>query len=243
MDLLHARMAEPFAPHVHDGFSIGVCLEGLEMIRYRGRAALRRTGQRGYPAARRGAHRRPVRREPISSTGSCTRAAELLGDGAARPPRFPEPVVMDPALATELRRAHAGLAAARGAGPAQPTRLLAQLVVSEPGCHRAVGDGVAVVLAVRRAGPAPRRAGRARRCTAGYRRGGASGDGPAGGSADRARPRWPNWPLTRACRVISCSGRSAPRWACRHMRGWPSTGWPGPGCCWSKATGPPRSPL
>ncbi len=37
LDLLHARMAEPFAPHVHDGFSIGVCLEGLEMIRYRGR--------------------------------------------------------------------------------------------------------------------------------------------------------------------------------------------------------------
>jgi hypothetical protein len=26
LDLLHARMAEPFAPHVHDGFSIGVCL-------------------------------------------------------------------------------------------------------------------------------------------------------------------------------------------------------------------------
>ncbi len=37
LDLLHARMAAPFAPHVHDGFSIGVCIEGLEMIRYRGR--------------------------------------------------------------------------------------------------------------------------------------------------------------------------------------------------------------
>ncbi len=53
LDLRHARMAEPFASHVHDAFSIGVCLEGLEVIRYR---------------------------------------------GCARPhPRFPEPVVMDPA--------------------------------------------------------------------------------------------------------------------------------------------------
>ena len=59
--------------------------------------------------------------------------AELLGDGAARPPRFPQPVVMDPALATELRRAHAALSrVAQGSGsrPADPAA--PQLVVSKP---------------------------------------------------------------------------------------------------------------
>jgi drug/metabolite transporter (DMT)-like permease len=46
-------MAEPFAPHVHDGFSVGACIEGLEMIRYRDRrhyAAPGGDGQRpGWP--------------------------------------------------------------------------------------------------------------------------------------------------------------------------------------------------
>ena len=117
LDLLHARMVEPFAPHVHDGFSIGVCLEGLEMIRYRGRRHYAAPGSvvilppgeahTGGPSG--GANF--VYRVMYPST-------ELLADGAARPLRFPEPVVMDPALATELRRAHAALSrAAQGSGP------------------------------------------------------------------------------------------------------------------------------
>ncbi len=45
-------------------------------------------------------------------------AADLLADGAARPPRFPEPVVMDPSLAAGLRQVHAALSrAASGTGP------------------------------------------------------------------------------------------------------------------------------
>ena len=117
LDLLHARMAEPFAPHVHDGFSIGVCLEGLEMIRYRGR--------RHYAAPGSVVILPPGEAHtggPSDGTNFVYRVmyptAELLGDGATRPPRFAEPVVMDPALAAELRRVHAALSrAARGTGP------------------------------------------------------------------------------------------------------------------------------
>ena len=117
LDLLHARMVEPFAPHVHDGFSIGVCLEGLEMIRYRGR--------RYYAAPGSVVILPPGEAHTGGPSGGANfvyrvmyPAVELLADGAAQPPRFPEPVVMDPALATELRRAHAALSrAARGSGP------------------------------------------------------------------------------------------------------------------------------
>jgi AraC-like DNA-binding protein len=108
LDLLHARMVEPFAPHVHDGFSIGVCIEGLEMIRYR--------GGRHYAAPGSVVILPPGEAHtggPSDGTNFVYRvmypAAELLGDGAARPPLFPDPVVMDPALAAELRRVHAVL--------------------------------------------------------------------------------------------------------------------------------------
>jgi AraC-like DNA-binding protein len=117
LDLLHARMVQPFAPHVHDGFSIGVCLEGLEMIRYRGR--------RHYAAPGSVVILPPGEAHTGGPSGGANfvyrvmyPSVELLADRAARPPRFPEPVVMDPALATELRRAHAALSrAARGSGP------------------------------------------------------------------------------------------------------------------------------
>lgn len=120
LDLLHARMVEPFAPHVHDGFSIGVCLEGLEMIRYRGR--------RHYAAPGSVVILPPGEAHTGGPSGGANfvyrvmyPSAELLADGAAGPLRFPEPVVMDPALATELRQAHAALSrAARGSGPPSP---------------------------------------------------------------------------------------------------------------------------
>jgi AraC-like DNA-binding protein len=117
LDLLHARMVEPFAPHVHDGFSIGVCLEGLEMIRYRGR--------RHYAAPGSVVILPPGEAHTGGPSGGANfvyrvmyPSVELLADGSARPPRFPQPVVTDPALATELRRAHAALSrAARESGP------------------------------------------------------------------------------------------------------------------------------
>jgi len=127
LDLLHARMAEPFAPHVHDGFSIGVCIEGLEMIRYR--------GGRHYAAPGSVVILPPGEAHTGGPSGGANfvyrvmyPTAELLGDGAGRPPRFPEPVVMDPGLAGELRQVHAALSRlARGSGP-----LGAHLVGTEP---------------------------------------------------------------------------------------------------------------
>ncbi len=127
LDLLHARMVAPFAPHVHDGFSIGVCLEGLEMIRYRGR--------RHYAAPGSLVILPPGEAHTGGPSGGANfvyrvmyPSAEMLADGAAQPPRFAEPVVTDPALATGLRRVHAALGrtalgrtalgrAARGSGP------------------------------------------------------------------------------------------------------------------------------
>jgi AraC-like DNA-binding protein len=128
LDLLHARMVEPFAPHVHDGFSIGVCLEGLEMIRYRGR------GHYAAPGS--------VVILPPGGANFVYRvmypSPELLADGAVQPPRFAEPVVMDPALATGLRRVHVALSrAARGSGPC-----LADPVGSGPGGAEPAGAGL-----------------------------------------------------------------------------------------------------
>src|SRR5207237_350430 len=36
LDLLHARVTEPYAPHVHEEYAVGVCTAGREVIRYRG---------------------------------------------------------------------------------------------------------------------------------------------------------------------------------------------------------------
>ena len=36
LDLLHARVTEPYAPHVHEEYAVGACTAGREVIRYRG---------------------------------------------------------------------------------------------------------------------------------------------------------------------------------------------------------------
>jgi hypothetical protein len=36
LDLLHARVTEPYAPHLHEEFAVGACTDGMEVIRYRG---------------------------------------------------------------------------------------------------------------------------------------------------------------------------------------------------------------
>ena len=60
-------------------------------------------------------------------------AAELLADPTARPPRFPAPVVTDPALAAGLRRVHAALSrAAQGSDPLPPGSRPAGLAGTEP---------------------------------------------------------------------------------------------------------------
>jgi AraC-like DNA-binding protein len=108
---------------VHDGFSIGVCTEGLEMIRYRGR--------RHYAAPGSVVILPPGEAHtggPSGGTNFMYRVmyptVELLADGSARAPRFAEPVVSDPVLATQLRRAHAALSQAAQGLPRPASRLL-----------------------------------------------------------------------------------------------------------------------
>jgi AraC-like DNA-binding protein len=111
LDLLHARVAEPYAPHVHEEFAVGVCTEGMEVIRYRG--GLHYSGPGSVVILEPG---EPHTGEPADPAGFVYRvmypAAHLLSDGSdpsTRTPRFCEPVVVDPVLADGLRRMHAAL--------------------------------------------------------------------------------------------------------------------------------------
>ena len=126
LDLLHARVAQAFAPHVHEAFALGACTDGLEAISYRG--GLHYAGPGSVVILEPG---EPHTGAPATGPGFVYRVmypgADLLADGllaggvAGRGwlaggsgwPRFPEPVVMDPELAWGLRRVHAGL----GQGP------------------------------------------------------------------------------------------------------------------------------
>ena len=121
LDLLHARVAQAFAPHVHEAFALGACTDGLEVISYRG--GLHYAGPGSVVILEPG---EPHTGAPAMGPGFVYRvmypdtdllAAELLAEGSGRTllagssgwPRFPEPVVMDPELAWGLRRVHAGL--------------------------------------------------------------------------------------------------------------------------------------
>jgi AraC-like DNA-binding protein len=122
LDLLHARVAQPFAPHVHEAFALGACTDGLEVISYRGGRHYAGPGSvvilepgephTGGPAMGPGFVYR------VMYPGASLLADDLLAGGVAGRgrlaggsgwPRFPEPVVMDPELARGLRRVHAGL--------------------------------------------------------------------------------------------------------------------------------------
>ncbi len=117
MDLLHARVVEPYAPHVHGEFAVGVCTEGTEVIRYRG--ALHYAGPGSVVILEPG---EPHTGAPAGTPGFVYRVmylpAGLLADGLAGPPRFREPVVIDPGLALGLRQVHAALG---HAAPGQAT--------------------------------------------------------------------------------------------------------------------------
>lgn len=115
LDLLHARVVQSFAPHVHEAFALGACTDGLEVISYRG--GLHYSGPGSVVILEPG---EPHTGAPAAGPGFVYRVMypdpELLADGLAgglvgglAGPRFPEPVVMDPELAWGLRRVHAGL--------------------------------------------------------------------------------------------------------------------------------------
>jgi AraC-like DNA-binding protein len=127
LDLLHARVTQAFAPHVHEPFAIGACIEGTEVIGYRG----------GRHAAGPGSvvilePGEPHTGGPGSPGGFVYRvmypAAQWLADagGTGGVPHFPQPVVSDPALALALRRVHALLSG--GAEPMEAETALAALL-------------------------------------------------------------------------------------------------------------------
>jgi len=128
LDLLHARVTEPFAPHVHEEFAVGACTAGREVIRYRGTLHYAGPGsvvvlEPGeahtggpadppgfvyrvmYPAA--GLLSEGLLSEGLLSEGLLSEG--LLSEGRGRAPRFREPVIIDPLLAAELRSLHAAL--------------------------------------------------------------------------------------------------------------------------------------
>jgi len=128
LDLLHARVTEPFAPHVHEEFAVGACTAGREVIRYRGTLHYAGPGsvvvlEPGeahtggpadppgfvyrvmYPAA--GLLSEGLLSEGLLSEGLLSEG--LLSEGRGRTPQFREPVIVDPGLAAELRSLHAAL--------------------------------------------------------------------------------------------------------------------------------------
>ena len=113
LDLLHARVAEPYAPHVHEEFAVGACTAGREMIRYRG--TLHYAGPGSVVVLEPGeAHTGAPADPPDFVYRVMYPAAGLLSEGlpsggTRRAPRFREPVIADPALAAELTRLHAAL--------------------------------------------------------------------------------------------------------------------------------------
>jgi AraC-like DNA-binding protein len=123
LDLLHARMAEPYAPHLHlnGEFSIGAGTDGVEVIRYRGGLYYAAPGSVVILGPD-----EPHTGGPAGSGDFTYRVmyphAELLSEGSGRAPWFPEPVVIDPGLAAGMRRVHAALC--RGIEPLEAeTRL------------------------------------------------------------------------------------------------------------------------
>jgi len=117
LDLLHARVSEPYAPHVHEEYAVGVCTAGREVIRYRG--TLHYAGPGSVVVLEPGeAHTGAPADPPAFTYRVMYPAAGLLSDGLGRTPRFREPVIVDPGLAVDLRRLHAALGA--GLSEAQP---------------------------------------------------------------------------------------------------------------------------
>ncbi|MEW2388390.1 AraC family transcriptional regulator [Streptomyces venezuelae] len=111
LDLLTARFdRHRYAPHCHDEFSVGVCVEGWEVIDYRGgrldvgpgSIVVLAPGEvhTGGPGAAGGYAYRAMYPPP-----------PLLAEATTAAPHFRDPVVDDPELAAALRAAHTELAA------------------------------------------------------------------------------------------------------------------------------------
>jgi AraC-like DNA-binding protein len=150
LDLMHTRVTQHFPPHVHGEFAIGACVEGMEAIRFRGQVYHSAPGSvvilepgephTGGPATARGFVYRVMYPVP-----------ELLRDGLAGLPHFPEPVVADPELAAGLIRVHAALS--RAAEPLASQALLSWFLGTLVQRHAALAPGDRADLASSRARP------------------------------------------------------------------------------------------
>ncbi len=110
LDLLRARFGQQhYAPHTHDEFAIGVCVDGMETMRYR--------GERLYSAAGSILVIEPGETHtggPAGPDGYAYLAlypsVELVsGIAGAAETHFQEPVIRDPGLGEALRLAHRAL--------------------------------------------------------------------------------------------------------------------------------------
>ncbi len=110
LDLLNARFGrQHYAPHTHDEFAIGVCVDGLETMRYR--------GERLYSAAGSVVVIEPGEAHTGGPAGpdgfayvALYPSIELLGGiSGSTEAHFRHPVIEDPRLGAALRLAHDAL--------------------------------------------------------------------------------------------------------------------------------------
>lgn len=161
LDLLSARFERRhYAPHTHDEFAIGVCVDGLETMRYR--------GERLYSAAGNFVVVEPGEAHtggPAGPEGYAYLAVypsvELLGASmTAEPgraePHFPEPVIDDPGLGEAFRIAHNALEL--GADPLEGETLLLEVLGTLVRRHAVTGARAEAPAA--RRGPDPGRIAR-----------------------------------------------------------------------------------
>lgn len=132
LDLLSARFgSHHFAPHTHDEFAIGVCVDGLETMRYRGERLYFPAGTMAVIEPGEAHTGGPAGPEGFAylvlypNTAMLSAAAPDGGGsatGAASWPHFRDPLIDDPRMGAELRLAH--LALRRGDDPLEgETRL------------------------------------------------------------------------------------------------------------------------
>ncbi len=122
VEALHARyITHAFAPHTHEGYAIGVIMEGAETFRYRGQTEVAPAGSLvvinpGEVHTGQAATADGWRYRMLYPAGGVVRA--VASELAGRPvdvPFFRQAVIEDPALARDLARVHADLEA-----PASP---------------------------------------------------------------------------------------------------------------------------
>ncbi|MGE5287918.1 MAG: AraC family transcriptional regulator [Micromonosporaceae bacterium] len=109
LDLLSARFrCHRYAPHTHEEYALGVCVDGVESIRYRG--ATHYAGPGSVVVLEPGeAHTGAPALDSGFAYRSIYPPARVLADGQARQPHFRDAVIGDPELAQAFLSAHVAL--------------------------------------------------------------------------------------------------------------------------------------